>query len=268
MPRSRSEAKLAYAVLSGKAKNSGMSMDYAKEVTDSLHARGPEPMKDLPEHATKEKGGRGIKGRLMRQSGMAIAILLLSHSITRAQGPNQGAPMRVNAFPSKEPATHLKDYTAGNMAYICLANPDAPTSGISHTWSVAASTLTNVVVSSNVGTITWPSAHGLVPGNQITISGSSTSALNATYDLASTATTTTATITTVGVADGTYTTGIVLVTNAPSEIDPLWSINYLTYDSSGNILSSTWAGGNAGTYTFKCSDRALRLPAAGGIGYK
>ncbi len=53
MPRSKAEVRLAHAVLGGKAKDSGMSKSYAREVVAKMHGRS---MKSLPEHAKKKRG--------------------------------------------------------------------------------------------------------------------------------------------------------------------------------------------------------------------
>ena len=45
MPRSQAEVRLAHAVASGYAKNSGMSSEYAHEVIDKMHGR---KMSSLP----------------------------------------------------------------------------------------------------------------------------------------------------------------------------------------------------------------------------
>lgn len=55
MPRSRAEVRLAHAVLGGKAKSSGMSKAYAREVVEKMHARS---MKSLPEHTAKSRRKR------------------------------------------------------------------------------------------------------------------------------------------------------------------------------------------------------------------
>jgi len=52
MPRSRAEVRLAHAVVGGRAKSSGMSKAYAREVVEKMHGRS---MKSLPEHT---KGSR------------------------------------------------------------------------------------------------------------------------------------------------------------------------------------------------------------------
>ena len=49
-PRSKAEVRLAHAELEGKAKDSGMSKAYAREVVNKMHGRR---MTSLPEHSQK-----------------------------------------------------------------------------------------------------------------------------------------------------------------------------------------------------------------------
>lgn len=60
MPRSKAEVRLAHAVVEGKAKKSGMSRSYAKEVVNKMHGR---KMGSLPDHrqaARQVRHGRRI----------------------------------------------------------------------------------------------------------------------------------------------------------------------------------------------------------------
>jgi len=57
---------------------------------------------------------------------------------------------------------------SGNLEYICTASPASATSG---SWTVSGSTLTSVVDSSNTSTVTTASAHGLLIGESVAISG-------------------------------------------------------------------------------------------------
>lgn len=66
-----------------------------------------------------------------------------------------------------------------------------PTSGSTCTASNFSLTISNVALTSNVATITTSAAHGLITGTSVTISGLSQTALNGTYTVASTPTTTT-----------------------------------------------------------------------------
>jgi len=237
-----------------------MSKSYANEVVGAMRGR---KMAELPKHSTGGKSSSAIKGRLRLASILLASLLPLFHPPpVQAQSPNEGAPVRVNEFPSKSPSRHLF-YSGSNLQYICYANPDAPTSGVSHTWTVAAATLTNIVVATNVGTATTATAHGLVVGNKVIVTGSATAALNGTYYIATVPSTTTFTFTTAGVGDATYSdAGLVMTTDAPSEIDPVWSIALLTYDGSNNLLAETWAGGTAGNYTKICANRATKTGAS------
>jgi hypothetical protein len=47
MPRSRAEVRLAHSVLEGKARDSGMSAAYAREVVQKMHGHS---MSELPSH--------------------------------------------------------------------------------------------------------------------------------------------------------------------------------------------------------------------------
>ena len=74
-----------------------------------------------------------------------------------------------------------------------------------HSFTVAGGTLTNVVVSSDVGTVTTPGTHGLTAGDVVYITGETADTdLNGTYTIATSASTTTFTIATASVANGTY----------------------------------------------------------------
>lgn len=268
MPKSKAEARLAFAVASGSAspKSTGMSRDYAKEVVGEMHKRGPGAMKALPAHAgAKSRKGSANSLTISLVASLAFIILLgalqLIEHVALAQGPNQGAPTRINYFPSKRPSTH-NFYTGTNLTYSCYANPDAPSNGVSHSWTVAATTLTSIVVATNVGTVTTATAHGLIIGEKVVVTGSATGALNATYYIQTTPSSTTFTITTSGVGDGTYNDStLVLTTDAPVEIDPKWSIAFYQYDGSNNLLSQTWASGDAGAYNLICANRAVKTGA-------
>ncbi len=118
---------------------------------------------------------------------------------------------------------------SNNLIYVCKALSTQP----AYTFSVAAGTLTNVVVSAGVATVTTTANHGLQVGNLVTGSGSATSALNAAVTIASVPSTTTFTFST-SAANGTY-TDVLLTTTAPRSSTPVWSIQKNTY--SGSNLS-------------------------------
>jgi hypothetical protein len=93
------------------------------------------------------------------------------------------------------------------MDHISLVENGSPTT----TWTIGG-TLTSIVVSSNVGTVTTTVAHGLVPGNNVRVMSSSTSALNSgSYTVATVPTSTTFTIATANVANATYNNAGMLV---------------------------------------------------------
>jgi hypothetical protein len=116
-----------------------------------------------------------------------------------------GQPVRVVPYPTEAPTRFLDYDGSNNLIYVCATNPVA--SQVSYSLSVTGATLTSIVVLTNVGTATTAAAHGLQIGQNVVVSGSTTGALNATYKVATTPSTTTFTIATAGVADGTYNNG-------------------------------------------------------------
>jgi hypothetical protein len=138
------------------------------------------------------------------------------------------------------------------LQYSCEAPPVVAQTSVSK----ADSTLTNIVVSSNVGTVTTASAHSLWVGALVTVSGSSTTALNGTYVIASVPSTTSYTIATSGVSNATYTTGLVISTSSPLYTAPTWRVKSFRYDGSNNLISVSFSGPSA-NFLVKCSDRSL-----------
>lgn len=254
MPKSRAEARLAYAVASGDAKNSGMSQSYAKEVVDSLHKRGNGSLKSLPERA---------------KAGAKLLILLLLPSLllqppAQAQSPNQGQIARVNPFPSGDGKTSLLFYDgSNNLIYICVAD-GIQTGRHAAAWAITPSgpqlTLTNIAVATNVATATVSgSNHGLQIGNRVVVAGSTTAALNGTYTVTAGGTTT-FTFSTSGVMDNTYSTAnLTISTTAPRSDDDTWSIQKLTYNGSNLLTLIQWAFGVQGSYTASCDARTTQF---------
>lgn len=196
--------------------------------------------------------------KILIAGSMALVCALLWSQQT-------GQPVGIVQFPNQTP-TRLLDYAGGsNLTYLCQAptiNQTSTPSWYTYSLSVAASTLTNIVVATNVGTATTPSAHGLMVGQNTTVSGSTTSALNATYVIATIPSTTTFTFTTAGVGDATYNNGPLTVSGeAPLLTSPIWSIQHFTYDASNNLTSTQCANGSCQALSNKCSDRAT-------LGYK
>jgi len=60
MPRSQKEVRLAHAVLSGQAKQTGMSKDYAREVVSKMHGK---KMSSLPVRAHTVGKGKARRRR-------------------------------------------------------------------------------------------------------------------------------------------------------------------------------------------------------------
>ena len=180
-----------------------------------------------------------------------LAGFLLSFIGPRLWAQPSAPPMRTSLFPADSPSQFLDYNASGKTSYICYASPAAATSSFS-----LGAGLTNIVVSSNVATLTTTANHGLVQGYTITVSGSATSALNGTYRLI-TATGTTGTFNTAGVGDATY-TDATISTTAPLLTNPIWSIQSLQYDaSSGNLISVQWANGSSTRYNSICANRAV-----------
>lgn len=189
-----------------------------------------------------------------------LIALMISAACALAQ--TNGSPVSVVAFPPSQPA-QIFDYTGTTLIYIGYASPVVNYNGIVGTeafrWTRAATTLTSIVVSSNTGTVTTSSAHGLQIGQLVTVSGATVDTdLNASYYVQTVPSTTTITITTANVANATYNEStLVMSTQAPLTTQPVWAITKLTYDGSGNLVSKGWANGTARAYTNIWANRAV-----------
>lgn len=157
---------------------------------------------------------------------------------------------------------------SNNLEYICKAPVQQPTFVWAVTPGHGQGTLTSIVVLTNVGTVTTSTAHGLQVGNLVVVAGSTTSALNGAYKIKTVPTSTTFTITTVGVSNATYSTSLLtLSTGAPRTVATGWSIEKLSYDASSNLTADQFAtrlvsGSVASTaYSFICGDRATTTTA-------
>jgi len=193
----------------------------------------------------------------MKHFRMLLFYTMLANALFSQQ---TGAPVGVVQFPNQTP-TRFLDYAGGNnLTYLCLAptiNQTSTPSNYTYSLSVGGSTLTNIVVLANVGTVTTVAAHGLMVGQTTTVSGSTTAALNANYVIATVPSTTTFTITTSGVGNATYaTSGLTVSGEAPLLTSPIWSIQKFTYDASNNLTQTQCANGSCQALTNKCSDRA------------
>lgn len=135
------------------------------------------------------------------------------------------------------PLTTLTYYDgSSNPEYICIANAYQPT----YKYQIALSNLTNIVDSSNTGTVTAAN-HGLAVGNLVTITGATTDTdLNGTYYVQTVADANTFTITTASVTDATYTdAAMVISTNAPRNTAAIWTILKFSYSGSSPVRSQS-----------------------------
>jgi len=189
-----------------------------------------------------------------------LALVLLLAAPVFSQ--ESGSPVQVVAYPSTQPDKVL-DYSGTSLIYIGYAAPVVDytriTGNSAYRWTRAASTLTSVVVLTNVGTVTTSTAHGLTVGQKVVITGATVDTdLNATYRVVSVTSTTVFTIATVNVGNATYTdAGMVLSTNAPLTTQPIWSIQFLTYDGSSNLIGVKCSFGACKSYTAIWDNRAV-----------
>lgn len=171
-----------------------------------------------------------------------------------------GPVVDANTFPPISDPTQIFSYDANsNLQYICSATAQQP----SFSWTRSTSTLTSIVVLSNVGTVTTSAAHGLAVGNLSTASGATVaSTLNGTYYIQTVPSPTTYTITTSGVANGTYTESTLAVAStAPRSSAAIWVIEKLSYNASNLLSMKQWASGSPNSYTFVCDNRAVTTGA-------
>lgn len=189
-----------------------------------------------------------------------ILLVLLSAPLVAQQ---TGAATSIVQYPDETP-TRFLDNTGGksgtSLIYLCLASP-IDNSGNHPSWysyslSVTGSGLTSIVVLTNVGTVTTSAAHGLMTGQTTVVSGSTTPALNGTYQVTVTGTTT-FTITTAAVGNATYNNGPLTITGTgPLLTSPIWSIQQFTYDANGNLNGTQCPNGTCSVLTNICANRA------------
>ncbi len=156
----------------------------------------------------------------------------------------QGTPVNQVSGPPPTQSSNvlLPFYDAGNNAiYICAS----PLQQAATTQKRSDSTLTNIVVLTNVGTVTTSAAHGLYIGARVTISGATVDTdLNATYVVTTIPSTTTYTIATVSVANATYTEAtLVITTTNPLTTRPIWALlvdKFASTSANANLIYSAW----------------------------
>tara|TARA_R110000868_G_scaffold396287_2_gene668432 strand:+ start:312 stop:935 length:624 start_codon:yes stop_codon:yes gene_type:complete len=192
-----------------------------------------------------------------------ISILLFLASLSSGQTSPTVALSKGNPDAAY---TSLYFYSTTYLTYICKT--PAFRQRATYTWAVTPGvgqgTLTNVVVLTNVGTVTTSAAHGLTIGNRVTIAGATVDTdLNGSYYVQTVGSSTTFTITTASVANATYTdAGMSLYTTAPRTTESIWSIERFGYDGSNNLITDQFAVGNVTgglatvAYSFVCDNRA------------
>jgi hypothetical protein len=176
---------------------------------------------------------------------IAAFFLLAGAAFGQAQAVNQ-----VQGPTSNDYVSYFD--IASTPQYICQAQAFQPIT----TFYVASSTLTSIAVSSNVGTITFSSTSYLWVGATVVVAGSATTALNGTYSVTAVSGST-ATITTVGVSNGTYNdTTLTVSTTSPLLNSKIWAIQVTQY-SAGSAVGQYWAGAPAITppMNLACSNR-------------
>jgi len=190
-----------------------------------------------------------------------LTLFALFAGIALAQ--QQGAPVTITNYPTDQPTLWFDYDGSNNPIYECLAKPKGPWSSsgsptvpATFSWTRAASTLTSIVVSSNTGTATTSTAHGLQVGQAVTVSGATVDTdLNGVYVIQTVGSSTTFTITTVAVANATYNEStLVVTTSAPRLTAAIWSITRMQYSGS-NLISKQWSNGLPATMNQICANR-------------
>lgn len=174
-----------------------------------------------------------------------LLFLALWATVSFAQQKVQNVPVSYTTF---------TEYNAGgNPLYICRASVTQATSS----FSVALSSLTNIVVSGTSATVTFPGAHGFLPGYKLIISGANYTPLNGTYRVV--AADPAATVLTINVATGlspgTY-TDMTVSTDTALLIKPVWAIEYFYWVVDENRFRG-WTNGNQQSFNQICANRAV-----------
>lgn len=174
-----------------------------------------------------------------------------------------GTPVQVVPYPRDEPTKFLDYDTSNNLIYVCYAAAKGPWNNNSvpatFSWLRSDSTLTSIVVLTNVGTVTTSTAHGLQIGNPVTITGATVDTdLNGTnYYVATIPSTTTFTFATSAVANATYNEStLAIATTAPRLTANIWNILKMTYSTANNLTDVQWANGTASSLNI-CTNRAV-----------
>ncbi len=186
---------------------------------------------------------------------MIKRLLALSLFAASLWGQGQGQAVNQVSGPPPFNGVSLYFYNGSNQViYIC----NAPSLIFpATTYYKSSSTLTNIVVLTNVATMNLSATAQFWVGQQFTVAGSATTALNGTYK-ATAVSGSTVTFTTAGVADATYTDATLTVsTSAPLLNALVWSIQAFSYASTN--LATNYFGGNPSVSVpqgLACSNRA------------
>ncbi len=183
-----------------------------------------------------------------------MKTLLITLMAARLMG-QEGQPVNVSISSPTVGYTDLFFYSGSDIQYACKAKSIQPT----HTFSRTAPTpyrLTSIVVLTNVGTVTTVSDNGFKVNDKIVITGATVDTdLNGTYSIATITNSKVFTITTVAVADATYTEATLgFATTAPLTSLPIWAVQKYTVVSTA-VTAIQWANGTSGTSQI-CDNRA------------
>ena len=140
---------------------------------------------------------------------------------------------------------------SGNLQYICESRNASSQTLV--TWARSDSSLTSIVIASNVATFTTAAAHQLYAGARVVVAGSTSGVIDGSFTVLSvpTSTTFTAAIT---AADATHTTSTITVkTTSPLLNAQYWSVTRLIYNGSNSLIGSRTD--SAATKVAKCSDK-------------
>ncbi len=182
---------------------------------------------------------------------LALAVSVFAQSVVRVSQAPTDVPIRRVLFCDN--ALQSACLSTDPVKYVCIARQDtAQTTTVQR----SDSTLTSIVVLTNVGTVTTASAHGLYQGARVTITGATVDTdLNASYVVQSVSSSTVYTITTASVGNATYTdAGLVISTREPLTTASLWAIQVVVSNASAFATGAYWANASTG-YALACSNR-------------
>lgn len=145
---------------------------------------------------------------------------------------------------------------SNRLQYLCESG--AVSVPVTTTWQRSDSTLTNIVIASNIATFTTATAHQAYEGMRVTVVGSAAGALDGTFTIQSVASATTFTAN-ITASDGTNTTSTLVVTTPNPLLNAsVWSVSVNVYNAGGYLKAVFLAGGGKSlAHTMKCSDRTL-----------